>query len=107
VRRKTMFWLLFSPLTIVSLPILLFFAMNQAFSIVLTYAGFYGIVSYALYKRVYRGIRPKYPVMPPDGKPDIYYAAGIPRPIHEDERLYPWFFKRKRKKPKKTHDEHD
>ena len=106
MRRKTMFWLLFSPLTILSLPILFFFAANQAYSMLLTFAFFYVLVSYALYKRAYKGIKPKYPLVPPDGKPDIYYAAGIPRPLYEDERLYPWFFKKKLKKPKKTHDEH-
>jgi hypothetical protein len=40
-------------------------------------------------------------MMPPDGKPDIYYAAGIPRPIYEDVRRYPWYFKKKNKKKTK------
>jgi hypothetical protein len=69
MRRKTMFWLLFSPLTILSLPILFFFAANQAYSILLTFAFFYVLVSYALYKRVYKGIKPKYPVVPQTGSP--------------------------------------
>jgi len=37
--------------------------------------------------------------MPPEGRMDIYFPrTDIPRPIHEDVRRYPEFFKKKKKK---------
>ena len=41
--------------------------------------------------------RTKYPIVPPEGRTDIYFPrTDIPRPIHEDVRRYPRFFGRKK-----------
>lgn len=41
---------------------------------------------YWFYVRYYRKKKPRYPMVPPEGKADIYARANIPRPIHEDFR---------------------
>jgi len=41
---------------------------------------------YWLYIRYYKKRKPRYPMVPPEGKADIYSRANIPRPIHEDLR---------------------
>jgi hypothetical protein len=48
------------------------------------------------YLRLIKKKEPKYPLVPPEGKPDVYTGLGIPRPIHEDLDE----IKRKRKKVK-------
>ena len=53
--------------------------------------------SYFVYSLTYKH-KPKYPMVPPDGKPDVYYRYGIPRPIYEDMEQHPWFFKKRKKK---------
>jgi hypothetical protein len=47
-----------------------------------------------------RNIKPKYPIVNPEGHPDIY-SGRMPRPIYEDMQRYPWFFKNKHKKDQK------
>jgi len=42
---------------------------------------------YWLYVRRYEKKQPRYPLVPPEGKGDIYFPrTDIPRPIHEDFR---------------------
>lgn len=38
------------------------------------------------YVRYYKKKKPRYPIVPPEGKSDIYSRANIPRPIYEDFR---------------------
>ena len=54
---------------------------------------------YGLYRFVYKEVEPKYPMVPPEGRMDIYSPrTNIPRPIYEDMQRYPEFFKRKKMK---------
>ncbi len=53
---------------------------------------------YLIYRVTIKKKKPKYPIVPPDGKPDIYMAARMPRPIYEDMEQHPWFFEKKRRK---------
>jgi hypothetical protein len=46
-------------------------------------------------------MKPKYPLLPPEGKPDIYTGINIPRPIYEDMEKHPRFFNAHAKKHKK------
>jgi len=42
---------------------------------------------YCFYVRRYQKKQPRYPLVPPEGKGDIYFPrTDIPRPIHEDFR---------------------
>ena len=43
--------------------------------------------AYFLFIRLYQKRRTQYPIVPPEGKMDIYFPrTNIPRPIHEDLR---------------------
>jgi hypothetical protein len=64
---------------------------------------------YMVYRMTIKNIKLKYPIVNPEGHPDIY-SGRMPRPIYEDMQRYPWFFKKKRsrkldrnKKTKKRH----
>ena len=63
---------------------------------------------YLVYRSTIRNIKLKYPMVSPEGHPDVY-TGRMPRPIYEDVQRYPWFFKKKRmkklenKKIKKKH----
>lgn len=103
LRKKTKFWLLFLPVVIVSVPLIIFLIIAQMFLLAILCSIFLFFNCYLLYCRVCKRMKPKYPEMPPDGKPDIYYGSDIPRPIYEDMEQYPWFFKKKHKKAKKKH----
>jgi hypothetical protein len=57
--------------------------------------------SYLVYTATYLRLKRKYPMVPPEGRPDIYYpGTNIPRPIYEDVQRYPEFFKKKSQKKK-------
>jgi hypothetical protein len=61
-------------------------------------AGFL-VYSYLAYRSVYKGAKPKYPMVPPEGKTDAYFPrTDIPRPVYEDARRYPAFFGRRKKR---------
>ncbi len=107
VRRKVKFLLLFLLGILVFMP---FFTLSI---MILAPISFYGVIfsfsflvpfllySYLLYSSVYKKIETKYPIIPPEGRTDIYFPrTDIPRPIHEDARRYPRFFGPKRKKKK-------
>jgi hypothetical protein len=97
MRRKTLFWILF-PMLLLAYAILLVAAILTQEILMLGIAlPFLFLSAYALYRLTYKQ-RPKYPMIPPDGKPDAYYRYGIPRPIYEDTRRYPWFFRKRKKK---------
>jgi len=66
---------------------------------ILVYAGAAFVYFYMLHRHVYRHLHAKYPLAPPEGRMDIYSPrTNIPRPIYEDERRYPWLFRRKKRR---------
>jgi hypothetical protein len=57
--------------------------------------------NYLVYTATYLRLKRKYPLVQPEGRPDIYYPrTNIPRPIYEDAQRYPKSFKKKRRKKK-------
>jgi len=64
------------------------------------FLGWFFLYCYLIYRSVYRGAKPKYPLAPPEGRMSDHYfpRTKIPRPIYEDARRYPEFFKRKKMK---------
>jgi hypothetical protein len=52
---------------------------------------------YVVYRMAIRNTKLKYPIVPPEGHPDVY-TGRMPRPVYEDVQRYPWFFKKKRAK---------
>jgi len=65
-----------------------------------SFLGWFFIYCYLIYRFVYKGAKPKYPVVPPEGRMTDHYfpRTRVPRPIYEDVRRYPEFFKRKKMK---------
>jgi len=81
-----------------TIPLAIAILMQEIWILLLILVGFFGSV-YLLYHVTLKG-KPKYPIVPPTGKPDIYTGLAIPRPIYEDMEQNPWFFKKKSKKQK-------
>jgi hypothetical protein len=75
-------------------------ASVNAFQWLVVFLCVYSLSVYQVYRMTLRNIRPKYPIVNPEGHPDIY-SGRMPRPIYEDMQRYPWFFKNKRKKDQK------
>lgn len=98
MRRIVKFWFLLSLEVFIFILVIVLFVVAKLFlyTILMSVCFLFGFN--LLYRRVYKGMKPKYPEMPPDGKPDVYYGSGIPRPIYEDVRRFPWFFKKRHKK---------
>ncbi len=58
---------------------------------------------YLIHRSVYGGIKPKYPMVPSEGRIDMYCPrTDIPRPVYEDVRRYAFFEQRKKKMPMKA-----
>lgn len=106
-RKNRFFFGLVFVTCVYALP-LVGFAFAKAFSyLMITFAAF-SISIFMVYRMTIRNIKLKYPIVSPEGHPDVY-TGRIPRPIYEDMERYPWFFKRKQakklgnKKAKKKH----
>ena len=58
---------------------------------------------YLIHRSVYRGTKPKYPMVLSEGRIDMYFPrTDIPRPVYEDVRRYAFFEQRKKKMPMKA-----
>ena len=66
------------------------------------FMGAFAFSVYLIYRVTIRNIKLRYPVVNPEGHPDIY-SGRMPRPIYEDIQRYPWFFNKKKheRKPDK------
>lgn len=85
------------------MPLIFFYAILNAFVGVIGSSACFLLYCYLLYHFVYKKAKPKYPMVPPEGRMDIYYPrTNIPRPIYEDVQRYPEFFKRKKRKYDRT-----
>jgi len=101
LKRKIKFWLLLLLGTLIFMPFILISVLTQLFIYAASFLGGFLIYCYMLYRHVYKGEKPRYPLVPPEGRTDIYFPrTDIPRPIYEDLRRYPQFFKHKRRKKK-------
>ena len=112
VNAKVKFWLLLFLGILLFLPFFVFSLFFQVttvgFSIfgVLNAAPFLGgfvLYCYLLYRFVYKAARPRYPIVPPEGRMDVYFPrTDIPRPVHEDVRRYPQAFGKEARWKKRT-----
>jgi hypothetical protein len=103
LHRKAKFWILLIFGLCLFIPPIAFFATIplNIYTVwyILMYAGAFFIYFYMLHRHVYRRLHPQYPLVPPEGRMDIYFpTTKIPRPVYEDERRYPEFFRRKKKR---------
>jgi hypothetical protein len=83
-----------------ALPIMIAASIN-AFQWLAVFLVCYSLGVFQVYRMTIRNIKVKYPLVNPEGHPDVY-SGRIPRPIYEDMQRYPWFFSKKRKAAKKA-----
>jgi hypothetical protein len=105
MRRKTRFWLGF--LFVVLLYLLPIGGLAYAgliWPLALAVAAFVFSV-YFVYWVTIRNAKLKYPLVNPEGRPDVY-TGRMPRPIYEDVQRYPWFFRKKRGKKQDEKERH-
>ena len=95
-RKRRFLWGLIFVIFIYSLPII-GLATAKVYSYLLLALGAFVFSVYMVYRVTIRNVKLKYPIVSPEGHPDVY-TGRMPRPIHEDMQRYPWFFKRKRNK---------
>lgn len=103
MNRRRRFLFLFSALTIFVIPFVIVLLISGEYYFTVMPTGFYLFVSYYLYLRYFKGVKPKYPLASPVKDQDIYFPrTDIPRPIYQDYREHPEFFedKKKRKRAK-------
>ena len=111
MRKKVKFLLLLFAGACIFMPPLLIFTLHAPLSfygVLFTtqILGWFFIYCYLIYRSVCKGRKPKYPIVPPEGRTDIYLPrTDIPRPIHENARRYP--DSRKRKEMKKWEKERE
>jgi hypothetical protein len=107
MERVSKFWLLFAFGVCLFTPFFLLVMMITIAEGTLLFALLYvasllgGFIVYCrlIYRSVYKRIKLKYPIIPPEGRTDIYFPrTDIPRPIHEDMRRHPKFFRKEKKK---------
>jgi len=95
LRRKNRFLFGFFVVTVILGFPMMAAASFKLFQWVVLFLVFYLAGIYQVYRMTIRNIRPKYPMVSPEGQA---YTGRMPRPIYEDMEQYPWFFKKKRKK---------
>jgi hypothetical protein len=95
--RKARFWLGFLLVVVMySLPITGFAYAGWTWPLAIVLGAFVFSI-YVVYRMTIKNLRLKYPIVSPEGHPDIY-TGRMPRPIYEDMQRYPRFFKKKRLK---------
>ena len=95
--RKARFWLGFLFVVVMySLPIAGFAYAGWVWPLAFVLGAFVFSI-YVVYRMTIKNVRLKYPIVSPEGHPDIY-TGRMPRPVYEDVQQYPWFFKKKRTK---------
>lgn len=100
-RKKRFFFGLIVVSALFFIPTVATVSVN-AFQWLILFLCAYSICVYMVYRMTIRNIKPKYPIVNPEGHPDIY-SGRMPRPLYEDMQRYPWFFRNKKKKKKDTH----
>ena len=104
LHHRVKFYLLFLLGVCIFLPIIFMSILKQNYMGTALYSACFLFYSYLVYTATYLRVKRKYPLVPPEGRPDIYFPrTNIPRPIYEDARrarARAKFFKRKRQKRK-------
>jgi hypothetical protein len=81
------------------MPFVLLSVLASLFSYATLVFGCFLVYLYFLYRFVYKKEKPKYPLVPPEGRMDAYFPrTNVPRPIYEDVQRYPEFFGKKKRK---------
>jgi hypothetical protein len=95
-RKKRFLFGLLIVFILYALPMAALASAGAYFYLLVAFAAFVFSI-YIVYHVTMRNVKPQYPLVNPEGHPDIY-SGRMPRPIYEDMEQYPWFFKKKRAK---------
>jgi len=102
-RIRFLFLVLLGAIVLAQLSFLLSLLRIPTYAVLLL--GGFVLYCYLLYRSVYKGVKPGYPLTPPKGRVDAYLPrTNIPRPFYEDMEKYPELFKveKKRRKLKRS-----
>jgi hypothetical protein len=94
--RKSRFWIGFLLVFFVYLFPIVGLAVNGAVWYLVLALACFAISVLVVYRATIKNVKPKYPLVNPEGHPDIY-SGRMPRPIYEDMKRYPWFFNKKKR----------
>lgn len=101
LHRRVKFYLLFMLGVCMFLPFIYLSILTRAYEGIALFSAGFLFYSYLVYTATYLRSKRNYPLVPPEGRPDIYFPrTNIPRPIYEDAQRYPKSFKKKRQKKK-------
>jgi len=101
LNRKVKLWLLLLLGICIYTPLISLYAIANILAGAIVPSICFLLYCYLLYHFVYKREKPKYPMVPPEGRMDIYFPrTNIPRPVYEDVQRYPEFFDKKKKKRK-------
>ncbi|MEM3696858.1 MAG: hypothetical protein QXQ94_05045 [Candidatus Bathyarchaeia archaeon] len=99
MKRKIKFWFFLIFGICLFTPFIFFSLLAKLFLYSLSFSTCFAVYLFFLYRFVYKKEKPKYPLVPPEGRMDAYFPrTNIPRPVHEDVRRYPEFFGKKKRK---------
>jgi hypothetical protein len=97
------FRLLFLLGACIFLPFIYLSVLAQLYLEIAMFSACFLFYNYLIYTATYLRLKRKYPLAPPEGRPDIYFPrTNIPRPVYEDVQRYPKFFKKKKQKKART-----
>lgn len=82
IKVRSVYWGIF--LLIVGVFPLCMAILSQSLLWILVSGSWFVLLCYVAYLRLVKKKEPRYPLVPPEGKPDVYTGSAIPRPIHED-----------------------
>jgi hypothetical protein len=83
------------------LPFIYLSSLAQVYKGIALFSAGFLFYSYLVYTTIYLRSKRKYPLVPPEGQPDIYFPrTNIPRPIYEDVQRHPKSFRKKRRREK-------
>jgi len=103
LNRKVKLWLLLLLGICIYTPLIFLYAIANILAGAIVSSICFLLYCYLLYHFVYKREKPKYPMVPPEGRMDIYFPrTNIPRPIYEDVQRYPAFFGKKKRKYERT-----
>lgn len=94
-KRRFLYGLVF--ITFIYGLLLVELAVARVFVWLLVVSAAFVFSVYMVYRVTIRNVKLKYPIVSPEGHPDVY-TGRMPRPIYEDIERYPRFFKKKRNK---------
>lgn len=101
--KKFKLWLLLLLGICICVPFMLVSMLTRYYAGAMVWSAYLLVYCYLVYHFVYKRKKAKYPMVPPEGRADIYFPrTNIPRPIYEDVQRHPELFGRKKGRHRNT-----